>query len=94
MTAKASQGTLSRELIGEPPLEGLEHVLSILHSGIKRQLPRNYAGFRERDDIVRRPKTASCEWNAGKMRARVASPGAGFRRIPETDAAKPALGTS
>lgn len=43
------------------PLEGLEHVLSILHSNIKRQLPRNYAGFRELSGIGRRPKTASDE---------------------------------
>lgn len=53
------------------PLEGLEHVLSILHCGIERQLPRNYTGFRELDDIEGRPKTANCEWNAGKLRARI-----------------------
>lgn len=40
-------------------LEGFEHVLSILHFDAKRQKPRNYAGFLDRDDIERRPKTAS-----------------------------------
>lgn len=43
------------------PLEGLEHVLSILHSDVKRQLPRNYAAFRELRGIGQRPKTASGE---------------------------------
>lgn len=53
------------------PLEGLEHLLSILHSDAKRQVPRNYEGFCVWDGVARRPKTASDEWNAGKMRARI-----------------------
>jgi hypothetical protein len=76
------------------PLEGLEHVLSILHSDVERQLPRNCAGFRDSCAIQRRPKTASGEWNAAKMRSGVASRGEGLRLIPEMDAAKPALATS
>ena len=73
------------------PLEGLEHVLSILHTDVERQLPRNYAGFRVRSDIQRRPKTASGEWSAAKMRARVASRGAALRPMPETNAGKTVL---
>ena len=60
-------------------LEGLEHVLSILYSDAKRQLPRNYADSRTWDGIARRPKTTSDEWDAGKMRAKIARRGAGFR---------------
>jgi hypothetical protein len=73
------------------PLEGLEHVLSILHSCIQRRLPRNYAEVGDTDDIERRPKTASWKQDAGKKRAEVASPGATLSRMPETDAGKTLL---
>lgn len=53
------------------PLEGLEHVLSILHDRIKRQLPRNRAALPEPNDIERRPKTANREQDAAKMRASI-----------------------
>ena len=40
------------------PLEGLEHVLSIVLCDTERQIPRNYAAFCDPDDIDLRPKTA------------------------------------
>jgi hypothetical protein len=61
----------SRHLETKRPLEGLEHVLSILHGDLERQLPRNYAGFLDHDDIPQRPKTASCELDAAKMRPKI-----------------------
>jgi hypothetical protein len=73
------------------PLEGLEHVLSILHSDVERQLPWNHADSRDVDDIKRRPKTANDEWNAGKMRASIASYGAAIRPVSGTNAGKTVL---
>jgi hypothetical protein len=73
------------------PLEGLEHVLSILHSCIERQLPRNYAEVGGSDDIEQRPKTASWKQDAGKKRAEVASPRAAPSRMPQMDAGKKLL---
>lgn len=61
------------------PLEGLEHVLSILHFDVLRQKPRNYADLGEHGSIERRPKTASWKWNAGKTWARTACRGAALR---------------
>jgi hypothetical protein len=84
--------TPDRKEIRVRPLEGLEHVLSILHSGVERQLPRNYADFQDHNDIRRRPKTANGECNAGKKRARLASPGAGLKLMPEMNAGKTVLG--
>jgi len=49
--------------------------LSILHSNVERQLPRDYADFGNLSDIERRLKTASCKTKAGKKRARIASTG-------------------
>lgn len=74
------------------PLEGFEHVLSILHSDAKRRNPRSYADFSERSAIQRRPKTASWKWNVGKKRARVTSAGAVLRRMPKTNAGKNEFG--
>ena len=74
------------------PLEGFEHVLSILHSDAKRRNPRSYADFSERSAIQRRPKTASWKWNVGKKRVRVTSAGAVIRRMPETNAGKNEFG--
>lgn len=73
---------------GQMPLEGLEHDLSILHSDVKRQIPRNYAAFRDLADIQRRLKTASWKWNAGKTRAKLPCQGATIRRMPKTNAGK------
>lgn len=53
------------------PLEGLEHVLSIVLCDPKRQIPRNYAAFRDSDDIDPRPKTAISKQDAGKKRAKI-----------------------
>jgi hypothetical protein len=71
LESKSQDKSLFRGEKGMMPLEGLEHVLSILHSDFERQLPRNYAGSRDRCDIVQRPKTANDESNAAKMRARI-----------------------
>ncbi|WP_146047991.1 hypothetical protein [Microbacterium sp. CJ77] len=52
------------------PLEGLEHVFSIVLCDAKRQLPRNYTGSGDWNDIDQRPKSASGKWDAGKTRAK------------------------
>jgi hypothetical protein len=70
------------------PLEALEHVLSILHDAIERQLPRNCADTGLADDIVQRPKTASSELNVGRTWARIAVRRAGLRRMRELDMGK------
>jgi hypothetical protein len=68
--------------------------LSILHSNIERQLPRNSADYHDDVDIERRPKTASGEQNAAKMRARLASAGADLRLTAELNAGKPVSAAS
>lgn len=69
------------------PLEGLEHILSILHIDTNRQIPRNYEALRSAADRIRRPKTASWKWNAGKKRAETPRCGGAGQLMPETNAA-------
>ena len=73
---------------GGVPLEGFEHVLIILHSDLKRQNPRNYADFRDHDDIQQRLKTANRKHNAGKTRARITSADIPLRRMLKVNAGK------
>lgn len=54
--------------VGWIPLEGLEHVLSIVICDINRQNSPNHADSSNRADMKRRPKTASNNWDAAKMR--------------------------
>lgn len=70
------------------PLEGLEHVLSILHRSVKRQIPRNYAAFRSVDHIAQRPKTASWKYDAAKRRAKLTSLGAALREVTRVNVGK------
>ncbi|WP_435528091.1 hypothetical protein [Microbacterium aurantiacum] len=58
-TAEAHDAQVPRASRAPTPLEGLEHVLSILHNDVERQLPRNYTGSLSLDYIKRRPKTAN-----------------------------------
>jgi len=61
--------------------------LSILHSDLNRQNPRNYADFLDASDIIRRLKTANGKPNAGKKRPRITSAGGVLRRMPKVNAA-------
>ena len=53
------------------PLEGLEHVLSIVLCDTERQIPRNYAAICDRNDIDPRPKTAIGKQDVGKTWAKM-----------------------